>query len=85
MRKFEFKKLELEPEASGFKHRFQLQKLKKTAIYMLIGGLLGFAFYYFSEGMSANQLWNPKSKEFVFFGMLIGIFITNSPCAKGSC
>ncbi|MDA3817884.1 MAG: hypothetical protein PF486_10940 [Prolixibacteraceae bacterium] len=58
---------------------------KKTVSYALIGAIAGYALFYFSEGMQAHILWNDEAMKSMFIGMGFGIFITNSPCARGKC
>jgi len=85
MNTFEFKKLELEDDRSWFKKTFTSKHFIKTIIYVLIGAVGGYAFFYFSNGREMNMFWSEEALNNVFWGMALGLFITNSPCARGRC
>jgi len=81
----EFKKLELEPEGSWIKRKISNPHFKKSVIYMLVGAVLGFVFFYITEGMSMDKIPISEVAQSMFFGAFMGFFITNSPCARGRC
>jgi len=81
----EFKKLELEPEGSWIKRKISNPHFKKSVIYMLAGAVLGFVFFYVSEGMNMDKIPTKDVLQSMAFGGFMGFFITNSPCARGRC
>ncbi len=85
MKTFEFKKLELEDDRSWFKRTFTSKHFIKTLVYVVMGAIFGYVFYYFSDNRSADMLWSEEAFNNVFWGMALGLFITNSPCARGRC
>ncbi len=85
MKTFEFKKLELKQEGSWFKRNFTSAHFKKTVLYCIIGALIGYVLFYFEQDASTQYLWSDKAMNNVFMGLAFGIFITNSPCARGRC
>jgi hypothetical protein len=80
-----FKKLEIKPEESWFKRMIDNPRTKKTLIYIVIGAVAGFGFYYFTEGMHMNKMPTSEIYQSIFVGAFLGFFITNSPCARGLC
>lgn len=81
----EFKKLEIEEEGSWIKRKLSNPHFKKSLIYIVGGAVVGFAFYYFSEGMSLDKMPGKDILQSVIIGAFLGFFITNSPCARGRC
>jgi len=80
-----FKKLETTPENKGISRLIKSQHLRKTLIYILIGALAGFGFFYFTEAQQMNAWAFSDSLSSVFIGAFLGFFITNSPCARNRC
>lgn len=80
-----FKKLELEPEGSWIKRKISNPHFKKSVVYILIGAVLGFVFFYVSEGMHMDKMPTQDIVQSIFLGAFLGFFITNSPCARGRC
>ncbi len=85
MKTFEFKKLELEDDRSWFKRTFTSKHFIKTLLYVVLGAIFGYTFYYFSDNRMADEFWSDEAFNNVFWGMALGLFITNSPCARGRC
>ena len=83
--KMEFKKLELEPETSWFKRKIWSQHVKKTTLYIILGAIAGFIFFYFTEGISMDNIQINDILRSTFIGGFFGFFITNSPCANNKC
>jgi len=80
-----FKKLDLGPEKKGIGRLIQSQHLRKSLIYILIGALAGFGFFYFTEAQQLQSWVFSDSLSSVFMGAFLGFFITNSPCARNRC
>lgn len=85
MKTYQFKELEIKGEGSWFKRVFTSPHAKKTIIYTLIGAIGGFMMFYFSQDAATRVLWSTLATEKVLMGMALGLFITNSPCARGRC
>ncbi len=57
----------------------------KPFLAVLIGGTVGFLYYYF-EGCSSGQCvltGNPYMS--IIWGGLLGLFLVKSPCSRGRC
>lgn len=78
-----FKQLDIKPEGSWLKRTFK--QYRRTLIFMLLGAVVGFAYFYFTEGQHMGKIPLESILRSVFLGAFMGIFITNSPCAKGKC
>lgn len=83
--KFEFEPLNIKPEGNWFKRTFLSKHAKKTAIAMIIGAVAGFLFYYMTEGQYLKNFPIAEATKSTLFGAFFGLFITNSPCARGKC
>ncbi|NQU86747.1 MAG: hypothetical protein HQ541_13395 [Mariniphaga sp.] len=80
-----FKRLELEQEGNWIQRKLNNPHFKKTIIYILIGAIAGFAFYYFTEGVHTDKMPQNEIVQSILVGAFLGFFITNSPCARGKC
>lgn len=85
MCKMKFEKLKIEEEGSWIRRKMRNPHFKKTIIYILVGAIAGFGFYYFTEGMSLDKMPTSDIFQSILFGAFFGFFITNSPCARGKC
>ncbi|HKK43248.1 MAG TPA: hypothetical protein VJ963_12615 [Bacteroidales bacterium] len=81
----EFKKLEIKEEGSFFKRLLKSPNVRRTVIYAVLGGLVGFLFFYFTEGINMQTIPGSDILRSISFGVFLGVFITNSPCARGRC
>lgn len=79
---FEFKPLQLGSDAKREKRKAQWKHVGKTVLYMAAGALISLGLSYLSEG---SQLNGEEIKNALFIGAGLGLFITNSPCARGRC
>jgi hypothetical protein len=80
----EFKQLELKQEGNWLK-RTLAKHTKKTILSIIIGALIGFTYFYFSQGIKTDAMQTGDLLKSVFFGAFLGFFITNSPCARNKC
>jgi hypothetical protein len=80
-----FKKLEIGSENKGISKLIKSQHLRKSLLYILIGALAGFGFFYFTEARQLQSWIFSDSLSSVFMGAFLGFFITNSPCARNRC
>jgi len=83
--KFEFKKLELEPEGNWFSRLIKSPQFRRSIISILIGAVAGFVIYYMNQDGNIPSVFNKESIHNILFGAGFGFFITNSPCARGRC
>ena len=81
----EFKQLDLKHQGSWMKRTVSSPRFRTTVIAVAIGAVLGFLFYYVTEGRLMESMpVNEVVKSFLVGGFF-GLFITNSPCARGRC
>jgi hypothetical protein len=81
----EFKQLDLKPEGSRLKRLSKSPHVRKSALYILIGAIIGLAYFYFTEGRHVAELSRGDMTKSVLIGGFFGFFITNSPCARNKC
>lgn len=81
----EFKQLDIKQENNPLKGEFWTKHRKKSTIYILIGAIFGFVYFYFSEGKSIANITSGEIVKSMLVGGFLGFFITNSPCARGKC
>lgn len=81
----EFKKLEIKEEGNFLQRNLKKPHVKRTLIYMLIGGVLGFLYFYIAEGQHMDAVPSGEILQSIGFGAFLGFFLTNSPCARGKC
>jgi len=80
----EFKQLEIKQEGNWIK-RTLANHTKKTILYILIGAAAGFSFFYFTQGISMQNIPTSDIIRSIAVGAFFGFFITNSPCARNKC
>lgn len=85
MKTFQFKKLEIKQEASWLKRTISSDHFKKTILSCFIAALAGYALFYFGQDTNLREVWNDKALKNMLMGIGFGIFLTNSPCARGKC
>lgn len=76
---------EIEVKRKPISSLLNLARLKKTFIFMVIGAAASFAWFYYTEGQHMDQLAGPEIFKSMAVGAFFGIFISNSPCARGQC
>lgn len=80
-----FKQLDIKPEGSWLKRTLSSKQFRKSLIFIILGAIAGFVYFYFTEGQHMDVMPLESILRSVFFGAFMGFFITNSPCAKGRC
>ncbi len=80
-----FKKLELKPQGPWWKRMLQSKHIQKSVLFILIGALAGFLFYYITEGSDAPSFVLRNMVDNIIVGAFFGWFITNNPCAQNRC
>jgi len=81
----QFKQLELKSEGTWLKRTLSSAHFKRTLIAIGAGAALGFAFYYFTEGRLMESIPGTEILKSMAVGAFFGLFMTNSPCARGRC
>lgn len=81
----QFKQLDIKPEGNWFQRKILSQHGKKTMIYMLIGAVAALILTFLTDGKPISQFSAGEIFQSVFMGAVFGLFITNSPCARGRC
>lgn len=81
----QFKQLELKQEGNRLKRFVRNPHTRRTLIATLIGALVGFLLFYFSEGRYMESLGSGEILKSLMIGGFFGFFVTNSPCARGRC
>lgn len=81
----EFKQLDLKPQGSWMKRTVSSSRFKSTLIAVAVGAILGFLFYYLTEGRLMESMPANEVLKSFLIGGFFGFFITNSPCARGRC
>ena len=81
----EFKKLELEKDSSWFKRNLWSAHAKKTILYAVVGAMAGGLYFFFSEGQNTEIIVTGDMLKSILVGAGFGLFLTNSPCARGRC
>ncbi|MCK4751515.1 MAG: hypothetical protein KAT15_30870 [Bacteroidales bacterium] len=81
----EFKQLEIKPEGNRLKRTLTSAHFKRTIIAMGVGAMAGFAFFYFTEGRLMESIPGTEILKSMAVGGFFGLFMTNSPCARGRC
>ncbi|MEN9444246.1 MAG: hypothetical protein RIS47_1136 [Bacteroidota bacterium] len=85
MKTFEFKKLEIREEGSWLQRQLRSAHVRKTALFAVIGAAVGYIMFFASHNMDSHLLWSDEAFKNVMMGAAFGVFITNSPCARGKC
>jgi len=81
----QFKELDLKPQGSWVKRTLHSAHFRKTLIALGIGAALGFTFFYVTEGRLMQSIPGVEILKSLAIGAFFGFFVTNSPCARGSC
>ncbi len=81
----EFKKLEIQDDRSWYRKLWESAHLRRTVLFMIGGAAISFVLFYISEGRYLDLLGIGDILKSMVPGALFGLFITNSPCARGRC
>ena len=73
----EFKKLEIESETSWFKRNIMKRHILKTFIYIVVGAIVGFLYFFFTEGKHQDIITAGDILKSTLIGGFFGFFITN--------
>lgn len=64
---------------------FKSRKFWQPALGVVVGGILGYLYYYYIGCTSGVCAITSSPYSSVLMGGLFGLLITNSPCSRGSC
>ena len=64
---------------------FKTWRFWKNIVAVFIGGLAGFLYYHFVGCNSGTCAITSSPYMSTFYGGLMGLFVVNSPCARGRC
>jgi RsiW-degrading membrane proteinase PrsW (M82 family) len=81
----QFKQLDIKPQGSWIRRKVQSSRFKTTIIAIVVGALIGFLFFYLTEGRLMEHIPFGEVIKSLLIGGFFGLFITNSPCARGRC
>jgi hypothetical protein len=81
----EFKPIEIKSRENWLKRVLKTPHLRRTAVAILTGAVVGFAIFYFSEGRYMDTIPAGDIFKSILIGGFFGFFVTNSPCARGRC
>ena len=81
----QFKQLEIKPQGNRITRTMQSPRFKTTITAIIVGAVLGFLFFYFTEGRLMESIPGKEIVKSLLIGGFFGFFITNSPCARGRC
>ena len=81
----EFRKLEIKEDGSHVRRLFRSVQVRRTIVFAIIGAIGGFLFFYFTEGSRMDIIPAGDIIKSILIGGFFGIFIMNSPCARGRC
>ena len=69
----------------GIKELVKTWKFWKPLLSVLVGGVLGFLYYYFVGCTSGACTITSDPYNSIIMGGVLGLLITNSPCSQNSC
>ncbi len=81
----QFKQLDLKPQGTWLTRTVNSPRLKTTLTAILVGAVIGFLFFYLTEGRLMESIPAKEIVKSLLIGGFFGFFITNSPCARGRC
>lgn len=80
-----FKVLNIQDDRPWYKRFLSSRHTWRTLLFVLIGSGVSFLLFFLSEGRYLEKLSSGDVFESLLIGGLFGLFITNSPCARGRC
>lgn len=64
---------------------FKGKQFRRTLLFMLGGAIVSAAWFYYGEGQHMDAISSTDWFKSGAIGALFGVFISNSPCARGKC
>ena len=84
-KQLDIKQLDIKPQGNWITRTINSPRFKTTITAIVIGAVLGFLFFYLTEGRLMESIPGKEIVKSLFIGGFFGFFITNSPCARGRC
>jgi uncharacterized membrane protein YraQ (UPF0718 family) len=84
-KQLDIKPLDLKPKGNWFTRTLRSPRFKTTLTAIILGAILGFLFFYLTEGRLMDSMPGNDILNSMLIGAFFGFFITNSPCARGRC
>ena len=81
----QFKQLDIKPEGNWVQRNLLTPHAKKTMVAILTGAVAALVVTLVTDEKSIAELSSGDIFQSIFLGGMIGLFITNSPCARGRC
>ena len=81
----QFEQLDIKPQGTWITRTIKSPRFKTTVTAIIVGAVLGFLFFYFTEGRLMESMPAKEIVKSFLIGGFFGFFITNSPCARGRC
>jgi hypothetical protein len=75
------KSCEVKTKPKNFKEFLESSNFRKTALGIIIGGLLGFGYYSFIGCTSAVCGITSNPYTSILFGSMLGLFFVKRPCS----
>jgi hypothetical protein len=76
---------EVTPKPRNLKELVKSRRFLKPFLALLLGGLAGFAYYYFVGCNSGTCAITSSPYMSTFWGAMMGFFLVSSPCSSGKC
>jgi len=76
---------ETENKPKSIKEFLRSSAFWKPASAVIIGGVLGFLYYYFVGCTSGSCAITSNPFSSILMGGFMGYFVVNSPCVRGRC
>lgn len=77
--------IELKPKPKTFTEFIKSSYFLRPFLAIVIGGLGGFLYYHFVGCASGTCAITSSPYGSTIMGGLLGLFVVNSPCARGRC
>jgi len=76
---------EIKEKSSSINERVKTWRFWKPIVSVIVGGLIGYLYYYFVGCTSGTCAITSSPYNSVIMGAVLGLLITNSPCSQNSC
>jgi len=76
---------EIKEKPSSINERVKTWRFWKPIVSVIIGGLIGYLYYYFVGCTSGTCAITSSPYNSVIMGAVLGLLVTNSPCSQNSC
>lgn len=74
------KSCEREPRPRSFKEFLMSRSLRKSALALIIGGIIGYLYYHFAGESVGTSTFTRTPVMSILSGSFLGLFFVNRPC-----